>query len=83
MSCYLSLRRQLERLESKSSIAFSKLTDKLETYSDVTDSEIIEFEDWITLYAAKLESLLEEISKVIDKLKDSSSTKKSDFGTFF
>ena len=83
LSCFQSLRRQLEKLESKSAIAFSKLVDKLETYSDVNESELIDFEDWVRTYTVKLETLLEEINKCIDKLNSSSLNKRSDFGTFF
>ena len=75
MFTFQSLQRQLEKLESKSSIAFDKLTDKLETYSDVDESELVEFEDWVLSFSVKLESLIEEINKAIDKLKESSSGK--------
>ena len=45
VSCFHSLRRQLEKLDSKSSIAFAKLTDKLESFPDALESELVEFEN--------------------------------------
>ena len=47
LSCCQSLRRQFEKLQSKSSLAFGKLTNKLETHSDTKESELVEFEEWI------------------------------------
>ena len=83
VSCFQSLRRQLEKLDSKSSIAFAKLTDKLESFPDALESELVEFENWVINYNSKLESLLEEINVAIDRLNNSASSKRSDFGTFF
>ena len=73
----------LDKSESKSSSAFEKLTDKLENNAEASDSEVADFEFWISTFSSKLESLLEEINKVIDKLNDNGPTKKSDFSTFF
>ena len=71
----------LEKLESKSSSAFEKLTDKLENNVEALDSEVGDFEFWVSTFSAKLENLLEEINKVDDKL--NGPAKKSDFSTFF
>ena len=60
---------------------FEKLSEKLENHVDAEDSEINEFEDWITVANTKLDSLLEEINKSTDK--ENTFTKKSDYSTFF
>ena len=80
---YQSMSRQLGKLEAKFNSTFEKLTDKLEANVDSTDTDITELEDWIGVYAVKIESLAENVNKAIDKLKDRTVPKKSDYATYF
>ena len=83
LSFYQSLKRQIERLETKCNITFDKLSDKLEAHPDAEDEDISSFEDYSILFSAQIESLLEQINKQIDSLKDFPVNKKSDYSTFF
>ena len=82
LSFYQSMKRQLEKLETKSSAAFEKLSDKLEKYSD-SEEDLNAFEEYVTVYSTQIESFLEHINKSIDSLQTSAVSKKADYSTFF
>ena len=83
LSSFQSLKRQLEKLENKSSNSFERFSDKLETQAEATDDDVSSFEDYAIAFSTQIESLLEVINKHIDSMQEVVSSKKSDYSTFF
>ena len=83
LSSFQSLKRQLEKLENKSSNSFERFSDKLEIQAEATDDDVSSFEDYAIAFSTQIESLLEIINKHIDSMQEVVSSKKSDYSTFF
>ena len=83
LAFHQSICRQLEKIEVRSNTALDKLSDRLERTADVTESDLNSFDNWVSNFQSKLEIILEDSKRAIDKFKEVQSVKKSDYSTFF